>query len=184
MITIYTEDQLTASALAYFRVSFANSSTPVDLSDRSFLGLLARAFARFFVLMQSQVMQANNDAIPAYQQDADGNLRSKTSRAALEQWAFVFGLPSDVAGVYGARGATISTGGAGLPTATAPAVLIPAGTQARDGTSQITVETTAAVTTDGPPNTQPVQFISVTKGTKANLSAGSILTWIAPPIGI
>lgn len=184
MITIYTEDQLTASALAYFRVSFANSSTPVDLSDRSFLGLLARAFARFFVLMQSQVMQANNDAIPAYQQDADGNLRSKTSRAALEQWAFVFGLPSDVAGVYGARGATIATGGAGLPTATAPAVLIPAGTQARDGTSQITVETTAAVTTDGPPNTQPVQFVSVTKGTKANLSTGSILTWISPPIGI
>jgi uncharacterized phage protein gp47/JayE len=29
-----------------------------------------------------------------------------------------------------------------------------------------------------------VQFISVTKGTKANLSTGSILTWISPPIGI
>jgi hypothetical protein len=83
VITIYTEDQLTASALAYFRVSFANSSTPVDLSDRSFLGLLARAFARFFVLMQSQVMQANNDAIPAYQQDADGNLRRRRAERRL-----------------------------------------------------------------------------------------------------
>ena len=183
-MTVYTEDQIAASALAYFRITFQNSAKPVDLSDRGFLGLLARAFARFFVLYQSQVLQANNDAIPAYQQDADGNLRSKTSRAALEQWAFVFGLPSDTAGVYGARGPSLATGGVATPGATLPAVLIPAGTQARDSTQQIVVETVSAVTTDGPPNTQAIQLISVTKGAKANLSAGSILTWIAPPVGL
>ena len=110
---VYTEDEINAAALAYFRVTFQNSATPIDLSDRSFCGLHARAFARFWVLAQSQILQANNDAIPAYQQDADGNLRSKTSRAALEAWAFVFGLPSDVAGVYGAKGPTISTGASG-----------------------------------------------------------------------
>jgi len=181
---VYTEDEINAAALAYFRVTFQNSATPIDLSDRSFCGLLARAFARFWVLAQSQILQANNDAIPAYQQDADGNLRSKTSRAALEAWAFVFGLPSDVAGVYGAKGPTISTGGVGIPGATLPAVLIPAGTQARVGTGAVVVETVANVTTDGPPNTQPVQLVSVTKGTQANLSAGTTLTWLAPPAGI
>ena len=181
---VYTEDEINAAALAYFRVTFQNSATPIDLSDRSFCGLLARAFARFWVLAQSQILQANNDAIPAYQQDADGNLRSKTSRAALEAWAFVFGLPSDVAGVYGAKGPTISTGGVGIPGATLPAVLIPAGTQARDSTGAVVVETVANVTTDGPPNTQPVQLVSVTKGTQANLSAGTTLTWLAPPAGI
>ncbi len=183
-MTVYTEDEITAAALAYFRITFQNSAKPIDLTDRGFCGLLARAFARFFVLAQSQILQANNDAIPAYQQDADGNLRSKTSRAALEQWAFVFGLPSDVAGIYGSRGPTISTGGVGIPTASLPAVLIPAGTQARDSTGAIVVESTANVTTDGPPNTQPVQFVSVTKGTQANLSVGTVLTWLTPPVGI
>jgi hypothetical protein len=96
----------------------------------------------------------------------------------------VFGLPSDVAGIYGSRGPTISTGGVGIPTASLPAVLIPAGTQARDSTGAIVVETTANVTTDGPPNTQPVQFVSVTKGTQANLSVGTVLTWLTPPVGI
>lgn len=183
-MTVYTEDQITAAALSYFRITFQNSAKPVDLSDRGFLGLLARAFARFFVLFQSQLLQASNDAIPAYQQDADGNLRSKTSRAALEQWAYVFGLPSDVAGIYGAKGPTIATRGVAIPGATLAAVLIPAGTQAKDSTGQIVAETVSAVTTDGPPNTQPIQLISVTKGSKANLSAGSILTWLAPPVGL
>ena len=44
---VYTEDEINAAALAYFRVTFQNSATPIDLSDRSFCGLLARAFARF-----------------------------------------------------------------------------------------------------------------------------------------
>ena len=76
--------------------------------------------------------------------------RSRCSSAALDAWAFVFGLPSGVAGRYGRRGATVSTGGMTIPTGTA-GTLVPAGTQAVDSTTQILVQTTAAITLDGRP---------------------------------
>lgn len=180
MITLYTEDALFSAALGYFRLAFPG----VDLSDRSFFGLLARSFARFFVLAQYQVERAANDSVPAYQQDADGNVRSRCSSEALDAWAFVFGLPSGTPGIYGRRGATVSTGGVSTPTVTGAAVLVPAGTQATDPTGQVTVQTVAAVTLDGPPNTLPVQFVSVTKGAAASLPAGTRLTWVSPPAGL
>jgi hypothetical protein len=179
-VTLYTEDQLFAAAMGYFRVSFP----AVDLSDRSFFGLLARAFARFMVLAQQQILQVDQDSVPAYQQDADGTVRSRCSSAALDAWAFVFGLPSGTPGIFGRRGATVSTGGVGTPTVTGAAVLVPLGTQATDPTGQVVVQTTAAVTLNGPPNTLPVQFVSVTKGATANLPTGTRLTWTTPPVGL
>ena len=74
-VTIYTEDQLFDRAIGYFRVSFPTQ----DLSEDSFFGLLARAFARFFVLAQEEIYQADSDSVPAYQIDADGNPRSRCS---------------------------------------------------------------------------------------------------------
>lgn len=178
-VTLYTEDQLFAGAMGYFRLAFPTE----DLSDKGFFGLLARTFARFMVLAQQQILQVDNDAVPAYQQDADGNLRSRCSSEALDAWAFVFGLPSNTPGIYGRKGATISTGGVGIPSGVAT-TLIPAGTQAVDSTTQIIVELTANVTLNGPPNTEPASFVSVTTGEKANLSAGSVLTWLSPPAGV
>ena len=171
-ITVYTEQQIFDSAIGYFRLAFPSA----DLSDRGYFGLLARAFARFFSLTQQQILQVNYDAIPAYQQDADGNVRSRTSSEALDFWAFVFGLSSGVAGVYGRRGATISTGGSGTPSGVA-ATLIPAGSTLTDSTGQIFVQTTAAVTLDGPPNTQTVPVVSTTTGAAANLPVGTVLSW-------
>lgn len=179
-ITLYTEDALFDAALGYFRIAFPG----VDLSDRSFFGLLARAFAQCMVLAQYQILEADQDSVPAYQQDADGTIRSRCSAQALDAWAFVFGLPSGTPGIFGRRGASVSTGGIGTPAVTAPAVLVPAGTQATDPTGQIVVQTTAAVTLNGPPNTLPVQFVSVTTGAAANLPSGTRLTWIAPPAGL
>lgn len=179
-VTLFTEDALFDAALGYFRVAFPG----VDLSDRSFFGLLARAFAQCMVLAQYQILEVDQDSVPAYQQDADGSIRSRCSAQALDAWAFVFGLPSGTPGVFGRRGATVSTGGVGTPTVTAAAVLVPAGTQATDPTGQIVVQTTAAVTLNGPPNTLPVQFVSVTQGAAANLPAGTRLTWTAPPVGL
>lgn len=170
--TVYTEQQIFDSAIGYFRLAFPSA----DLSDRGYFGLLARAFARFFSLTQQQILQVNYDAIPAYQQDADGNVRSRTSSEALDFWAFVFGLSSGVAGVYGRRGATISTGGSGTPSGVA-ATLIPAGSTLTDATGQIFVQTTASVTLDGPPNTQTVPVVSTTTGTAANLPVGTVLSW-------
>ncbi|MFO0578706.1 MAG: baseplate J/gp47 family protein [Polyangia bacterium] len=178
-IRLYSEDEILSLALGHFAALFPG----VDLSDRGYFGLLARAFAQTVVLAQYAIEQAADDSVPAYQQDADGNVRSRCSSAALDAWAFVFGLPSGRPGVYGRRGATVSTGGLGTPSGTA-GVLIPAGTQATDPTSQLVVQTVAAVTLNGPPNTLPVQFVSVTEGAKANLPAGTVLTWIAPPVGL
>lgn len=179
MLTLYTEDQIFDAALNYFRLGFAAQ----DLSDRSLFGLLSRAFARFFSLAQYELLQVDNDAVPAYQQDADGNVRSRCSSAALDAWAFVFALPSGTPNVYGRRGATIATGGSTTPTGTAGTV-VPAGTQATDSTTQIVVQTTAAITLTGSPNTVPVGIISVTAGSAANLPKNSVLTWVAPPVGL
>ena len=136
------------------------------------------------MLAQYQVERAANDSVPAYQQDADGQVRSRGSSEALDAWAFVFGLPSGVPGIYGRRGATVSTGGVSTPEVTAAAVVVPASTQATDPTGQVTIQTVAAVTLNGPPNTRPVQFVSVTKGAAASLPAGTRLTWVSPPAGL
>lgn len=180
MITLYTEDALLSAALSYFRLAFPG----VDLSDRSFFGLLARSFARFFALAQRQIEVAANDSVPAYQQDADGQARSRCSGEALDAWAFVFGLASGTPGIYGRRGATVSTGGVSVPAVTVAAVVVPAGTQATDPTGQVTVQTVAAVTLNGPPNSVAVQFVSITKGAAANLPTGTRLTWASPPAGL
>jgi hypothetical protein len=177
--TVYTEEQWFNATIAAFTAQFPTA----DLSDRGYFGLQARCLAQAGSLISQSIKDVDNESPPAYDQDADGNIRSRCSSAALDAWAFTFGLPSGVAGIYGRRGATISTGGASVPTGTA-ATLVPAGTQAADSTGQIIVETSAAVTLDGPPNTQPALFVSVTTGSAANLPVGSVLTWLAPPVGL
>lgn len=179
-IVVFSEQQLFEKAIGYFRLAFPGA----DLSDDSFFGLLARDFARFFVLAQQEILQVGNDSVPAYQQDADANIRSKCSTEALDAWAFVFGLPSGTPGVYGRRGATIATGGIGVPGTTIAPIVIVAGSQATDPTGSIVVQTTANLTTNGPPNTLPIQFVSVSTGSAANLPAGSVLTWTSPPVGL
>lgn len=178
-IRLYTEDEIFSLALGYFSVLFPGA----DLSDRGYFGLLARAFAQVVVLAQYGIELAADDSVPAYQQDADGNVRSRCSSEALDAWAFVFGLPSGTPGVYGRRAATVSTGGVGTPSGTA-GVVVPLGSQATDPTGQIVVQTLAAVTLNGPPNTLPVQFVSITRGAQANLPAGTVLTWVTPPVGL
>jgi leader peptidase (prepilin peptidase)/N-methyltransferase len=75
---------------------------------------------------------------------------------AYELWAFVLGLPSGVAGQFGRKAAGPSSGGSAVPGATLPAVLIPAGSTAKDSTGAVTIKTRANVTTDGPPNLRTV----------------------------
>ncbi len=179
-VTVYTEDELFDRAINYFRLSFPSQ----DLSEYSFFGLLARAFARFFVLAQEEIYQADADSVPAYQTDADGVPRSRCSTAALDAWLFVFGIPSGVPGIYGRRQATVSSGGLGIPSVSAPAVLLPANTVASDPTGQILVKTVSATTLNGPPNLIPVQMVSVTTGLAANLPVGTVLTWQSPPAGL
>ena len=170
MITLFTEDGLFQRALGHFRVAFANFPNPVDLSDVGFLGLCSRALSRLNTLVQSQLLQAVNDAIPSYQTDATGAKSSKTSSAGLELWAFVLGLPSGVAGQFGRKAAGPSSGGSAVPGATLPAVLIPAGSTAKDSTGAVTIKTRANVTTDGPPSPQTV-FLELPRSRSESRSA-------------
>lgn len=178
-VTLYTEDQIFNITIGYFAALFPRA----DLSDRGYFGLVARSFAQVAVLCQYAIEAADNDGTPAYQQAADGTVRSKCSSESLDAWAFVFGLPSGVPGIYGRRIATVSTGGSAIPTGTA-GTLVLAGTLALDSTGQVTVKTTADVTLNGPPNTLSVPFVSVSTGTAANLPVGTVLTWIGPPAGL
>ena len=179
-ITVYTEEEWFNYAIAAFGAlpQFAGA----DLSEYGFLGLEARAIAQLGALISLGIKDADDDGVPAYDQDADGNIRSRCSRAALEAWAFTFGLPNGSGG-FGSRGPTISTGGSGVPSGTA-ATFVPSGSTAVDSTGQITVQTTADVTLTVAPNSASVPFVSVTTGAAANLPIGTVLTWVAPPPGL
>lgn len=179
-ITVYTEEEWFNYAIAAFGALPQFSGA--DLSEYGFLGLEARAIAQLGALVSLGIKDADDDGVPAYDQDADGNIRSRCSRAALEAWAFTFGLPNG-AGGFGSRGPTISTGGSGIPSGTA-ATFVPSGSTAVDSTGRITVQTTADVTLTVAPNTASVPFVSVTTGAAANLPKGSLLTWVAPPPGL
>lgn len=179
-ITLPSEDAVFQFIIQLFQAQNANW----DLSDKSFFGLLARAISQSVMLLMDAVADADNDSVPAYQQDSDGTLLSNCSSAALDAWAITYGLPSGTPGVYGRRGATGSSGGVGLPTCSVGGTLIPAASQLTDSTGQVTVETVDAVTTDGPPNTLTLSFVSVTTGEAANLPAGSVLTFTAPPVNV
>lgn len=177
-ITVYSEDQWFQNLIASFTTQFPN----VDLSQYGFMGLLSRSVAQAGASISLAIEDADNQSPPAYDQDADGNIRSRCNRSSLEAWAFTFGLPNGVGG-YGARGATISTGGSAVPTGVA-ATFVPAGTQASDVTGQVFVQTTADLTLAGTPNTVSVSLVSVSTGIAANLPTGSLLTWVSPPAGL
>lgn len=168
----------------YYIQLFQAQNSTWDLSDKSFFGLLARAMAQGTMLLMDAVADADADSVPAYKQDSDGTLLSRCSSAALDAWAITYGLPSGTAGVYGRKGAQGSSGGIGLPTCSIGGTNIGAASTLTDSTGGVTVATTAAIVTDGPPNTLTVSLISTTKGAAANLPVGSVLTWTAPPAGV
>ena len=184
MITVPSEDELFARSIQLLTGAAASAGLVWDTSDKSFFGLLARAWSQLTMLYIKATVDADNDAIPAYKQDSDGTLLSRLSSAALDAWAITLGLPSGTPGVYGRKGASISTGGTGIPICTIGGTLIAAGTQLVDGTGAISVQTTADITTNGPPNALPVSLVSITTGSAARIPTGATLTFVAPPAGV
>jgi hypothetical protein len=170
-ITIYTEEQIANQALAFLR----NRFTDRDSSSESFLGKLARMFGMLAAGIQKSALDADNDSVP--------NTKNSTSR--LEEFAYVFGVPSSTVGSYGRKAATPSGGGAGLCTGTL-GTSFPADTQllAPDGITIIKLVSTVTIA-GVPPGAGSVAgaFSAVTAGTQGNLAAGTILTWITPPTG-
>mgnify|MGYP001613225778 CR=1 FL=1 len=179
-ILVTAEQALFDAFIALYQAQFSDK----DMGEHSYLGKQSRAEAQALSLLMRAVQLADHDSVPAYKQDSDGTTISRCSSDALDMWALTYGLPTDTSGVFGRRGARGSSGGVGTPACTIGGTLIAAGSTATDPTGQITVQTTANVTTDGPPNTLPVSFESVTTGLTANLPANTILTWTAPPAGV
>lgn len=129
-ITKKSQEEIRLGGLGHFRgqPNFQDK----DLSDLGFLGLTADAVSQGLVVLQDEIEQADNDSPPAYQQDVDGELRSKTSPASLDQWGYVFGTPTETAGIYGRRGPTVSSGGVATPECSIALTFIAAGTQLVD----------------------------------------------------
>lgn len=176
-ITTYTEDEVFNLALAYLQKAYPGKAT----HPRSFLGQMARAFAQFAGATQEKIKACSDDAIPALTVDASGVVQSRCSTAALDGWAFTFGLPSNRgAGVYGRNGATAATGGLISPTGTAGSV-IPAGTVLLDASGTVELVT---LSTETLPLVAPIAINATTLGAKSSLTAGTQLRFASAPMGV
>ncbi len=170
-ITIYTEEEISNQALAFLRNRFPGR----DTSTESYLGKLARTFGMVASGIQKAALDADQDSIP----------NANNSTAALEQFAYVFGVPSSTPGQYGRKEATVAAGGVGLSTGT-NGTSFPAGTQLTAPDGVTIIEVVSTVTIAGvPPGVGSIStsFRAVTGGTVGNLEAGSVLTWVTAPSG-
>jgi len=170
-IQLPSEDDVAAQALAVLRNRFPNRDSGVG----SFLDLLAKTFAMWVLGIQKSAADADNDSIPSDQ----------SSTAALDYFAFLFGVASNTPGVYGRKTATAAAGGIALCTGTNGTIYPDqAVLTAPDGATLLALS--GSVTIPGtPPGSGSISgaFIATTLGTVGNLAAGTTLTWQSPPAG-
>lgn len=163
-------DDIVKRSLAYFRTSFPG----FPMGTKKFLGRTARAVGLNLWGLQKSIEQVDLDIVPSPQSSTD----------ALSDWAFTIGLP-DGAGGFGRLLPTVSSGGQATLTGV-KGTIYPDATvaTAEDGTTQIALS--GLVTIPGaPPGLGSVTgaFVSVTKGTVANLPIGTVCTWVSTPPG-
>lgn len=149
--------------LAFFRNRFPGR----DTHPESFLGKAARALARTISYLLVSLQSVDQDAVPS----------QKTSRTALNNMAFAYGIPSN-AGGYGSNGAVAATGGVATLTGTNGTVF-PNGTlfTAPDGVTIL--QLSGAQTIPGnPPGSGSISgnIIAVTAGSAGNLPANTLIT--------
>ncbi len=182
-ISIYTEDQVFAIAVAFFAAKPKLRGAP--FTEMSFLGGQARSLAQVISSVLQSVQDADYDSLPQviYQ---SGVATTPTSTAALDNWAVALGLPSNLgAGVYGRNGkaAAVATGSNATATGT-PGITVSTGTTLIDvATGQVTLKLRAGFTMPGG-GSQAVTIDSVTTGLVGNLQAGAVLRWVSPPGGL
>lgn len=176
--TVYTEPELYQLIIAYLSGLYPGKRT----GPLSFLGDQARAVAQVVSLIQVKIQQADKDAVPVTE-IIDGVLKSRCSREALDNWAFLFALPSNKgASIYGRNGAQVAYGGAGLAVGTA-GTIVPTGALLTDPSGLVQVELTAGVTIPvGGSISCSLQASS--PGYAGNLPVGTVLTWVSPPAGL
>lgn len=171
MLSLPDYDTLWQQILSFFRNRFPGK----DDHSESFLGKTARAVGMaIFGLLR---------AVAAV--DAESPPSERTSSQGLRDWAFTFGVPSDVEGKFGPRGASRATGGQGPCTGTLGTVF-PNGALLTAPDGQTTIALSGSVTIPGtPPGSGSTvgSFVAVTPGTAGNLAAGTELTFESPPSG-
>ena len=183
-ITIPTEDEVLSLALAFFADAHRDPLTgrSPQLGPRSFLGHEARALAQLVGEVLAAVKSADDDGVPGgVYVDAQGVTRTRNSSKALDDWAFVLGLPSNAAD-FGRNGAQAARGGGGTASGT-PGILVAAGAGLTDGSGQVELVLRTGFTMPAL-GSVGVTIDAVTQGAAGNLAAGTKLRWTSPPPGL
>ena len=173
----YTESEILALALAALQGAYPGRS----VAPGSFLYQVAASLAQTLAAMQSAIADADRDGVPASEL-VDGILKSRASAARLDEWATVFGLPSNRgAGLFGRNGAFTAQNGAG-PVLGTPGTIIPTGALLVDQSGTVQVQLVAGVTIGGGGSVSGA-FAATGAGSAGNLAAGTVLRWLSPVPG-
>ena len=176
--TTYTEDALLAIILSRLQTAYPSRA----VGPRSFLGQLARSVAQTLGAVQSAIADADRDGVPASEY-VDGVLKSRASTARLDEWAVIFGLPSNrSAGAFGRNGATTARNGAGDVAGTV-GTIVAGGALLVDLSGQTQVQLVSGVTV-GVGGTIGGTFQATSPGAAGNLAAGTTLRWVSPGAGL
>lgn len=174
----FTEDALLAIILARLQTAYPSRA----VGPRSFLGQFGRSIAQTLGAVQSAIADADRDGVPASEY-VDGVLQSRASTARLDEWAVIFGLPSNrSAGAFGRNGATTARNGAGPVTGTV-GTIVAGGALLVDLSGQVQVELVSGVTV-GAGGTIGGIFQATSPGAAGNLAAGTTLRWVSPGAGL
>lgn len=153
---------LQAQAVAFLRSRFSTRAS----GTANFLGKEAFAWAMALFGIQRTAEAIDRDSPP----------QQKSSQLGLETWATISGLVSNLGG-YGRNGAVAAKGGLAPVTGTAT-TLVTDGQEltAPDGVTVIKLVGDVTIPATG-------SFAAVTLGSAGNLQAGTVLTWVTPPVG-
>jgi hypothetical protein len=177
MITLPSESDLLSLAIAYFQTAHTVGGIVPTAGPRSFVGQQARALAGLLGEILGYAKAIDADTVPGgLYVDSAGVTRTRNSSAALDDWAFVLALPSDVSGQYGRRGATAARGGGATATGS-PGVIVATGAQLVDASGTVTLKLRTGFTMPGG-GTQSITVDAVTKGEAGNLAVGTAATWV------
>lgn len=182
--TFPTEAEVFEAAIGYFQVAHRDPITglapPVGPND--FLGQQARALAGLIGEILTAAQGADYDAVPGTYTDELGVTRTRNSTKALDDWAYVLGVPSSTEGTYGRLAAQAARNGGATAYGTG-GVVVATGAQLTDPSGTTTVKLRTGFTMPGG-GSQAIIIDAVTTGAAGNLPAGTVLRWSSPPPGL
>jgi hypothetical protein len=163
MISLPSESDLLSLAIAYFQTAHTVGGIVPPAGPRSFIGQQSRALAGLLGEILGYAKAIDADTVPGgVYVDSAGVTRTRNSSAALDDWAFVLALPSDVSSQYGRHGATAARGGGATGTGS-PGVIVATAAQLVDASGTVTLKLRSGFTMGGG-GSQAVTLDAVTTG--------------------